>query len=409
MNIAVNTPSIAKEKQTEIFFVISALQIGGAELHLAAVAQALVRRGWRVSVYAFVEGGPLKEILQRGNVTVLFPPVERSERSWSRIRRRFRLVRATANLFAVMMRHRPGIVHFFLPSSYLIGAPLAFLARVPIRVMSRLSLNVYQSEDWRYRYVEPKLHRTMSAVLGNSQSIIRELREEGVPAKRLGLIYSGIDVGRFENAGSRSATRASLGLAPTTLALVIVANLIPYKGHSDLFQALAQAAPQLPAQWQLFIVGRDDGIGAELQLEAARLGLSEKIVFLGLRTDIPEILHACDIGVLCSHQEGLSIAVFEGMAAGLPMVVTDVGGNREAVLDGQTGILVPTRDPARLAAAITRLANDEPMRTRLGDAARRRMAEHFTLEQSVQSYDVLYRTLLAGGSPQDLVQSGVRD
>ncbi len=404
-------PSIAADARAcEILFVISALQVGGAELHLVEVARALARLGWRVSVYAFVEGGPLQKELRQGGVTVLLPPVEPSERSWSRVRRLLRLMRACAHLLTVMRKRRPAIVHFFLPSAYLIGAPLAFLARIPIRVMSRLSLNVYQQDDWRYRNAEPRLHRTMTAILGNSQSIIRELRDkEGVPAKRLGLIYSGIDVSRFAQAPARSKMRADLGLGPATLAAVVVANLIPYKGHLDLFRALALADLQLPAQWRLFVVGRDDGIGPELRREAASLGLGGKIVFLGLRSDIPEILAACDIGILASHQEGLSIAVFEGMAAGLPMVVTDVGGNREAVLDGQTGILVPAHEPARLAAAIVRLANDEPLRTSLGAAARRRMAEHFTLEQSVKSYDALYRVLLAGGSPQDATRYPISD
>jgi glycosyltransferase involved in cell wall biosynthesis len=411
MDIKQQAPSIAAQAQApEVLFVISALQVGGAELHLAAVAQALVALGWRVSVYALVEGGPLAETLRQGNVTVLMPPVERAEKSWSKMRRSLRLARAMAHLLTVMLKRRPAVVHFFLPSAYLLGAPLALLARLPVRVMSRLSRNVYQHDDWRYRYVEPMLHRTMTAILGNAQSIIRELRdEEGAPAGRLGVIYSGIDIGRFADAGSRSKTRADLGLEPATLAFVIVANLIPYKGHIDLLYALALANPRLPAQWRLFVVGRDDGIGAELRLLASKLGLEQNITFLGLRTDIPEILKACDIGILCSHQEGLSIAVFEGMAAGLPMVVTDVGGNREAVLDGQTGILVPAHDPARLAAAIVRLANDEPLRVGLGAAGRRRMALHFTLEQSIKSYDALYRALLAGGFPQNVLLGGAAD
>jgi glycosyltransferase involved in cell wall biosynthesis len=412
MKVEQPAPSIvAGALAPEILFVISALQVGGAELHLVQVAQALARLGWRVSVYAFIEGGePLQEKLRESGVTVLLPPVERSERSWSRIRRLLRLMRASAHLSTVMVRRRPAIVHFFLPSAYLIGAPLALLARIPIRVMHRLSLNVYQRDDWRYRHMEPRLHRAMTAILGNSQSIIRELREkEGVPARRLGLIYSGIDVSRFALVSSRAKTRAELGLEPRTLTLVVVANLIPYKGHADLLQALALADSRLPAQWRLLVVGRDDGIGHELRRQAAALGLEEKIVFLGLRNDIPEILAACDMGVLASHQEGLSIAVFEGMAAGLPMVVTDVGGNREAVLDGQTGLLVPAHDPARLAAAIVRLANDEQLRSRLSAAARARMAEHFTLEQSVKSYDALYNVLLAGGSPQEATRSRVAD
>ena len=203
----------------------------------------------------------------------------------------------------------------------------------------------------------------MTAILGNSRSVVRELSEmEGVPARRLGLIYNGIDVARFTDAGSRAATRAALGLGPQTLTLVIVGNLIPYKGHGDLLAALGQAAPRLPPDWRLLIVGRDEGIASSLQAQAAELGIGQKVCFLDTRNDVPEILNACDIGVLCSHQEGFSNAVLEGMASGLPMIVTDVGGNAEAVLDGECGIVVPPHDPARLADAIVRLANDPSLR-----------------------------------------------
>ena len=97
------------------------------------------------------------------------------------------------------------------------------------------------------------------------------------------------------------------------------------------------------------------------------------------------------------------------MAAGLPMIVTNVGGNAEAVLDGETGIVVPPHDPERLAAAIIRLADNPSLRTSFGSAARRRMAEHFALERSIEDYDTLYRALLTGAAPQDIRQVGVTD
>ncbi len=394
----------------EILFVTSTLQVGGTQLHIVEIAQSLVRRGWRVSVYAVIEGGPLCDVLRQGNVTVLLPPVASEEEACSRVRRALRLLHAAARLFAVMARRRPAIVHLVLPVAYLIGAPLALLAGVPIRVMSRRSLNVYQRHDWRYRLVEPALHRTMSAILGNSQSIIRELRDrERVPAGRLGLIYSGIDGSRFADTNSRPKVRDQLSLAPTTIALVVVANLFPFKGHADLISALALAQPQMPADWRLLLVGRDYGIESDLRAQAAKLRVDGKISFLGPRSDVPEILTACDLGLLCSHEEGFSHAILEGMAAGLPMIVTDVGGNPEAVIDGETGLIVPPRDPARLAQAIIRLAADPALRAKLGTAGRRRVQEHFALDRCVEAYERLYRELLAGGTPQNVPQLRVAD
>ena len=387
----------------ELLFVIGTLEVGGTERHLATLAPALVNLGWTVSVYSLAGGGALRDELQGKGVDVLVPPFKAAAARASLVGRVAQSLRAGTHLFKVMRQRRPAIVHFFLPAAYLVGGPAAISAGVPVRIMSRRSLNVYQQSYPLVSNLERRLHRRMTAILGNSRSVVRELSEmERVPARRLGLIYNGIDVARFTDAGSREATRTALGLDPQTLTLAIVGNLIPDKGHADLLSALGQAAPDLPQDWRLLIVGRDEGIASSLQTQAAELGLERNITFLDTRNDVPEILNACDIGILCSHQEGFSNAVLEGMASGLPMIVTDVGGNAEAVIDGECGIVVPPHDPARLAEAIVRLANDPALRARLGDAGRRRMTAHFALERSIEAYDALYRALQSGIAPGDI-------
>jgi glycosyltransferase involved in cell wall biosynthesis len=387
----------------EILFVTASLHIGGTERHLAAIAPALVKLGWQVSVYSLTGGGALREEMEQNGVKVFVPPPRLST-----LPHLPQFILAGADLLKVMRRRRPAVVHFFLPAAYLVGASLAFFSDIPVRIMSRRSLNVYQRRYPLALWFERRLHRKMTAILGNSKSVVRELHEmEDVPAGRLGLIYNGVDVSRFADAGLQQATRGELGLGSHTLALVMVGNLIPYKGHGDLISALGLAAAQFPEDWRLLLVGHDFGVAAELREQAVRLGIDRNILFLGLRNDVPDILSACDIGVLCSHQEGFSNAILEMMAAGLPMIVTDVGGNAEAVLDGTTGIVVPPRDPDRLAAAIVRLAQDPSLRERFGRAGRCRVAEHFALERSIEAYDVLYRALLAGDSPQDIRQIGV--
>ena len=301
-------------------------------------------------------------------------------------------------------------MHFFLPEAYLIGAPLALLARIPIQVMSRRSLNVYQNRYPLLRQLEHTLHRVMKAIVANSRRVIAELKErENVPVERLGLIYNGLELGRFAKVNSRFAVRSALGIAPLNLVLVVVANLIPYKGHSDLLSALALVKQSMPVDWRLLIVGRDDGIAKELHEEAAALGLSAHILFLGSRGDVPDLLMASDIGLLCSHQEGFSNSILEGMAAGLPMIVTDVGGNPEAVLDGKSGLVVPARDPYQLGQAILRLAGDASLRAELGEAARERVAEQFTFERCIESYEALYRALLADKLPAEVPEIRVMD
>jgi glycosyltransferase involved in cell wall biosynthesis len=391
----------------EILFVIGSLAVGGAERHLAMVLPELVRIGWRVSIYSLQGYGPLYDTLRAGGVNVILPPLERRGRSV--LMSIFRLAMTGIHLFVTLLRRRPAIAHFFLPEAYLFGAPLALAAGIPKRVMSRRSLNDYQAQYRYYRNVEQVLHRFMTAVLGNSRSVVLQLREERVPEERLGLIYNGIVMRSPAALTSGAAMRAALGIANDALVLILVGNLIRYKGHLDLIGALERAKACLPKDWRLLLVGRDDGMGEELTAKAVQAGISDKILFLGLRNDIPELLEASDVGILCSHQEGFSNAVLEGMGAGLPMIVTDVGGNPEAVLDGKTGLVVPPRDPESLGEAIVRLAADPDVRRRFGEAGRRRVEEHFTLETCVQRYDELYRALLIGRIPRDIPEVSVAE
>jgi glycosyltransferase involved in cell wall biosynthesis len=380
-------------------FVCSDLLIGGTESQLVELACTLSRRGWPVSVYSTAGSGPLRAALERAGVAVILPPLNRPPVGTSSFKRVLAVVAAVPHLLVTMLQRRPAIVHFMLPEAYLLGAPLAKAARIPHKIMSRRSLNLYQG-NWFVKTMERRLHRSMDAVLGNSRSVIQQLKdEEDVPPGRLGLIYNGIKPEAFADSETRTWVRNSLGIEKDTLVFCMVANLISYKGHADLIDALAIAAKQMSADWRLLLAGRDDGIGVNLKNKTTQLGLGGHVLFLGPRGDVPALLTASDFGILCSHQESFANAILEGMAAGLPMIVTDVGGNSEAVVDGVTGIIVPSKNPKRLAEAIVRLAHEPAMRRSYGAAGRRRVLERFAMERCVALHDLLYRKLLVGDLP----------
>jgi glycosyltransferase involved in cell wall biosynthesis len=234
----------------------------------------------------------------------------------------------------------------------------------------------------------------MSLVCGNSQAVVAELRDEGIDPAKLRLIYNGIDTEIYEQPFEKGDARSALGIAPDATVFVIVANLIAYKGHADLIAAFSRIKSKLRAPWVLFCLGRDDGIGAQLQSQIDEAGLQENIQLMGARSDVPDFLRMADIGILCSHEEGFSNAILEGMAAGLPMVVTNVGGNAEAVSDGQTGYVVPPRDSAALGEALLKMANN-PHRKAMGEAGRKRARELFSMNACIEAYEALYRE--AGG------------
>ena len=340
--------------ERRILIVAEALGYGGTESHLVTVLPRLADAGLDVAVFCLAERGPRAVELEQAGVRVLAAS-RLANRREKRLLYPLQAGLDCSALYAFARQWRPHVAHFFLPGPYLLGTPVAMAAQIPIRVMSRRSLAHYQQNWMGARQIERLLHSRMTAIVGNCSAILRELMEEGVPEAKLRLIYNGIEPsGRVQDKGE---ARATLNLDPDALIGVVVANLIPYKGHRDLIEALALAAPKLPPAWQMLCVGADNDLRPELETLAAAKGLAGNLRFLGQRFDVGRLLEAADFGVLPSRaNEGFSNAILESMRAGLPMVVTNVGGNAEAVVDGQTGFVVPPADPAALAAALLRMA-----------------------------------------------------
>jgi glycosyltransferase involved in cell wall biosynthesis len=380
-----------------ILVVTGDLDVGGTEHHLLRVLPALAREGLSPFVYTLTDRVSLAPRFRAAGVEVITPAGEGAPAAlprWSRDPAL--LLPAALKLWRLIRTRRPDIVHLFLPAAYLVGGTTALLAGHKAVVMSRRNLNRYQRKHPTLAWLERRLHRRVAAALGNSRAVVAELAAEGVPPERLGLIYNGIDLDTFTDLPPARETRARLGVPPTALVLTTAANLIPYKGHADLLEALGRIAGQLPPDWILLCAGRDDGAGPALRARAGALGLADRIRWLGLREDVPALLAASDLGILASHEEGFSNSVLEGMAAGLPMIVSSAGGNAEAVEHGVSGCVVPPQEPAALGRAILALAHDPEQRRRMGEAARARVAQAFSLHGCVVRYQRFYG-LVAGG------------
>src|SRR5262245_9088633 len=387
--------------ENSVLYVIGSLDLGGAERHLALIAPHLKRLGRSPSIYCLTQPGQQASEVAQAGVRVISPPFPFApQHGWFPLRS-LKLFLSALKLFWIMFSTRPRVAHFFLPASYLIGAPLSLATSVPIRVLSRRSLNSYQTKHPFFGRCERWLHRRMTAVLGNSRAVLRQLiDDEGCLPERVALIYNGIDVAAFN--AERPMMRAGDSKGKRPLVLITVANLIPYKGHSDLIAALGEIAGVLPPGWSLLCVGGDNGMSAGLKQQARALGIEENIKLLGTRTDIAALLDAADIGILASHEEGFANSILECMAAGLPMIVTDVGGNAEAVVDGVTGLVVPPRDPHALGAAIFKLAGDTASQQAMGQAGRERVEAHFSIDRCVANYARLYAGLVKGKCPADI-------
>ncbi len=367
--------------------VIGALDVGGAETHLAQVLPRLVADGFEIAVHTLTGRGALAAPLEAAGVRVVAPPgSEVGAKAGGFVGRGLRALRAGLSLARFMREWRPDVVHFFLPESYLVGAPIALLASNAKRVMSRRSLNDYQAKHPLLAKLERALHKRMDAVLGNSAAVTAQLIDEGAPRDRVHLIRNGIDLARFAN--PKPVPRPA-----DKVVIACVANLIPYKGHADLIDALARV-PRTP-DWELWCVGRDDGIGAALQARAQAAGIGDRVKLLGARSDVPDLLATADLAVLASHEEGFPNAVLEAMAARRAVVGTQAGGIPEAIDDGKTGLIVPSRDSTALGAALARLIADVTLRTSMGEAGRARVEAEFSLEACATAYAAFYRAIVS--------------
>ena len=294
------------------------------------------------------------------------------------------------------------IVHFFLPHSYVYGMfATAFMRPKPKTVMSRLSLNFYKGTHYVIAWLERNLlHRLLGIAIGNSTKILDELVQEGVPRRRVRLLYNGIDPEPLvRHADDRARAREELGIESDAFVIVAVGNLHTYKGHNDLIEACSGARSRLPEHWQLLIAGRDEtGNRAKYEALVGKLGLEDHIHLLGPCDNVPQLLFAADVFAHPSHHEGLPNAIIEAMAASLPVIGTTVGGLPEAVRSNgdpaETGWLVPPFEPDSLAAALLEAAADRSRRCAMGARARERVEAQFSLTHSVATYEAIYRELL---------------
>ena len=363
--------------------VTSRLDVGGTERHIAGILPALKRRGLDIVLYVMERGGPLDGEIAAQGVRVEGLP-NTGFLHWPK---------ATLALARWLRRERPIVVHFFLPRPYVFGSLAAELAGHRLRLMSRRSLTDYRAKYPLLGGVEWLLHKRTFGILGNSQAVVDQLAAEVGDRRKLALIHNGIAMPSPVFTGSRQQTRAVLQIPGDAFVVSVVANLIGYKGHRDLIEALALVKNRLPGPWRLLAIGRDDGIGAELKSRAAALNIADNIMWLGERSDVDDLLSASDVFVLPSHQEGFSNALLEAMAASLPVVATAVGGNSDAVVNNETGLLVPPNNPRALAAAILRLAQDPDLRRGFAETGRRRVEQLFSLQACVDRYEKLYRAL----------------
>jgi len=286
-----------------------------------------------------------------------------------------------AQVCRVLQQGQYDCILSFFETADAISVTAAALTGVRALISSRRDTGFRHSKklQWFYRRINGRFSRIITA----SDAVRVALRACGINEKTVRLIYNGVDMTRF-NRQPQGALRAELGLAREACVLAMIANLSPVKDHMTVIKCL-QILHGARKHMHLVLAG-DGPLRAELERAAIEMGLKAHVHFLGRRTDVPAILADADIFVLSSLTEGLSNALLEAMAAGKPVVATRVGGNPEVVVEGVTGLLVPSRDSTAMSAAILRLSESPELRIAMGSAGRERVAGYFSLSTMVAQY-----------------------
>jgi glycosyltransferase involved in cell wall biosynthesis len=370
--------SAHRNGRARVFVLVTLGEVGGAQGYVASLLPALAGE---YDVIVGAHGGAfVREAAERSGVE--FVHLEQLRRPISA----WRDLRGFAELYRLLRRCRPDLLHASSSKAGVIGRLAAVAARVPVRI--------FTVHGWAfsahagvaaviYRWADRIAGRATTATICVSQRERADgLRARTCRADRAVVIPNAVDVDSFPQAPLERAIPR----------LISVGRLAPPKDWPTLLSALAKLDAETFAE--LVIVG--DGPDRErVEDELAGSSLERRARLLGERDDVPGLLSDADVFVLASRSEGLPLSVIEAMAAGLPVVASDVGGLRELVRDGETGVLVPAGDPAALADALRPLLADPQLRRRLGSAGRVRAKALFDLSGFRRAHLELYRRELA--------------
>lgn len=284
------------------------------------------------------------------------------------------------------------IVQTFFRDSSIAGTIAARLAGRPLVIGSRRNQG-YWMESRRELLLQRVVNRWVSLFIANCLNTRDwSVAVERIAGERIRVVYNGLDPERFagDPVRSREKGRSLLGLPEGVPVVGIVANLRPVKGIDIFLQAAGLLRTSFPLA-RFVVVGEGPERG-RLEHLAEALGVAERVTFLGRREDVPDLLPGFDTGVLASRSESFSNALVEYLAAGLPVVCTDVGGCREAVEEGINGFVVPGGDPSALAEGIANALRCE--RGALGERNRRKAQALFSGTESVRAHEAIYAELL---------------
>ena len=366
--------------------LVTSLQIGGAEMQVATLACLLKARNWEVAVVSLLPASGVAEALRKADIPVYSLDMKRG---WPD-------PRAVLQLSGLVRDWKPDVVHSHMVHANLLARFTRLITPIPVLICTAHNTRE-TSERGGPTWYKEQLYRITDRLADHTTIICQAGYDHytvthAVPAHRLEVLPIGIDCEKFApRPNRRSAVRQQLGLSDSEFAWIAVGRMVVQKDFPNMLRAFAQIRG---GNWKLLIAGGGP-LQAELELYARQLDIDNQVRFLGIFKDIPALHNAADGLVLSSELEGLPLAVLEASASGLPCVVTEVGGTREAVLDGVSGFVVPPHDSEGLSQALTRMMSLTPDELqRFSRAARWHALDRFEIASVVDRWESVYERFL---------------
>jgi len=359
-------------------------QEAGTEKQLLAIIRGLNAQRFEITLACIEDGEPLRQLA--GRATPLVFPFHNvfSLRGWTQTRR----LRREIN------RRQIDIVHTFMIRATILGVMAARGSLCKTVLTSRRNVGHWYTPF--YVRVFRFLNRMTTRIVANSESAKRAAMEiESAPASKIDVLYNGVDLGSFSLAPDFSVLDR-LGIARESRVVGIVANYRPVKDLEMFLAAAALIAEHEPRA--VFLLVGHGPLRKQLGEAAQRRGIAAKVFFTDGNEPVPPCLPLMEVACLSSRNESFSNAILEYMAAGLPVVATDVGGNREAIVEGVTGFLTPPGDAAAFAKAVICLLDNQSLRNEMGNRARERCRDQFGMESCIRRLEEYYELLSGSGA-----------
>ncbi|MBU0478058.1 glycosyltransferase family 4 protein [bacterium] len=294
--------------------------------------------------------------------------------------------KAIRGICRVITDERIDIVHAHTSHAHTIGAVAAKIKKIPFVVTRRVDFGVARNvfSNIKYNYLTNK-------IIAISNAIKNILINAGVPQDKINVVYSGIDIGKFDSISDTQYLCEEFSLSEDSPIVGTIAHLTDHKGHKYLLNAVPEVLKIFPNA--LFLIIGKGELEEALKKQVKELDITENVIFTGFRKDIGELLSIMDLFVLPSHLEGLCTSLMDAMLMKLPAVATTAGGIPEVVVDKETGVLVPPKNPKALADAIIQLLSNKEEAKEMGERGLERVKTMFNVSRMVEETEKVYMRL----------------